>query len=720
MTPAQRRLAACSVLAFQVLCTVALGLLAARLPYDNRIDRFAVEGRDAERRFEIFRQAFGVREYFLVVLEFRGNALVQAPATGERLFRQVAALNGIQGYFSLATLVPDGTPDPDIPTPFPFLDKEHGLYTGIFEIGNAPERDRTIAEVLAIANSMLAENTGILKSLLVAGEPIVNHQLNLSSIELKTRFFPLLIVCSLILLSLLFRSLKILLVTACSVVSSLATTLGFMALSGLSLNLVTALIPALVFVLSVAMQVHVLNSMSAKRSILDGLRAKLRANLLISLTTSIGFASLTTSQVAPIVTMGKFMALGIWVIFAWTHLTHLGLSVLLKLQPVHPSLHLFDHMGEWSPYLRLIRRRVFLAIPLAAIACGTWFLTVNPKESNALMYFQSSHPIRVQTDMLQKKVTGASHMELLIRGQGVDGREAKPDWARLQNLETTLLELPHVRHVMSLNQIAGYAGKLMSVFAGSATPLPPDAVLTILRQASPKALQPFLAPDYYRIQILVDSLDRDQYLTLKAGLGQAMDDSGFGDRYLVTGTLDRVIEIQGYLLRSLSLSLGITVGTVVLVLLLLMRRSKSLAAILIPNLFPLGCMAITMWALQIKTTISSVMVFSIAFGIAVDGTIHLLDAYARYAKCDVCRAWQATLAHDARAVVLTTLVLTMGFLVFTVSSFIPTRDFGLLLGSGMVFSLFGNLFFLPMLLCERSVKDRSYQTPKKNRPLAGP
>jgi uncharacterized protein len=186
-------------------------------------------------------------------------------------------------------------------------------------------------------------------------------------------------------------------------------------------------------------------------------------------------------------------------------------------------------------------------------------------------------------------------------------------------------------------------------------------------------------------------------VTLRAAIMASLARSGFGSAH-VTGVLDRIMEIQRYLLGSLLQSLALTIVTVVALLALLLGRGTPLAALCLPNLLPLGVMAFAMWAFGIPTTISSVMVFSVAFGIAVDDTIHLIHTYRRCPEVSHAERWARTLAEDARAVTLTTLVLTFGFTVLVTSSFLPTQHFGVLMCCGMIAALVGDLVLLPGML----------------------
>ena len=195
--------------------------------------------------------------------------------------------------------------------PFPF--QVANFYTAVFEID--PQESSPIPALIERLDEIEARSADWLEAITLTGEPVVNHLLNQSSLDIRDRLFPLLTVLSLLLLGGLFRCFRVLTATALAVGASLATAMGLLHLMGESMNLVTTLIPVLIFVLSVAMQVHILIAVAEKDQLLEGIATKLRANLLVTTTTSIGFGSLMTSQVLPLAVMGRYMAISMWIIF---------------------------------------------------------------------------------------------------------------------------------------------------------------------------------------------------------------------------------------------------------------------------------------------------------------------------------------------------------------------------------------------------------------------
>lgn len=678
------------LLLFQLGSTAYLGWRGLRLPFDNRIDRFAVENQEVERSYGIFKSAFAAPEYVLVLIEPKERLPQKRWPQAESLFEQLSKQHGVAAYQSLATTIPAGIDFQLEALPFPFINKDRTCYAAIFEWRDGPSRQEDLQAFLDFTQQQEMTRDAFRK-IVVAGEPIVNHQLNHSSQEVKNRFFPLLIGFSLCFLAWLFRSWKVLLTAGLAIASALTWTLGLMALLNEPLNLVTTLIPALIFVLAVAMQVHVLIGIGYQRDLLKGVKSKIPPNFLVAFTTSLGFGSLMLSQVQPITTMGRFMAMGIWIIFIWSHLTHWGISRILALQVQVPQLPYFSRLIRSPRYSSFSKQRIWLFVFAGFILLGGWWLPKNPTESNGLMYFHPGHPIRQTTHYLQTHLTGASQLELLLPAQGHGG-----DWPRdfepLARLEAQIRHMPGVRHILS--------PQIFASFASNISPLPMDATAGyhFLAQTQAALLDSYRTPDYYRIQLIVDSLDRHAYDRLHDALTSALANTAWHDQAIITGPLSRIIEIQRYLLTSLSKSLGITVGFVLLLMMIFLRVWRSPGLILLPNLLPLAFMVLMMGILGIKTTISSVMVFSIAFGIAVDDTIHLLHTYFKRPEPQFWDRWQATFLRDAKAISLTSLVLASGFLILVTSSFSPTRDFGLLMAIGMVSALLSDLACLPILL----------------------
>jgi hypothetical protein len=133
----------------------------------------------------------------------------------------------------------------------------------------------------------------------------------------------------------------------------------------------------------------------------------------------------------------------------------------------------------------------------------------------------------------------------------------------------------------------------------------------------------------------------------------------------------------------------------------LLFRSRVLTVIsLLPNVIPLLIVAGTMGIAGITLKPSTALIFSLAFGIAVDDTIHFLAKYRFLRESGLARdpAIRKTLGETGKAILFTSLILMSGFLVFTLSSFGGTVNMGALTALTLGVALISNLFLLPALL----------------------
>ena len=141
------------------------------------------------------------------------------------------------------------------------------------------------------------------------------------------------------------------------------------------------------------------------------------------------------------------------------------------------------------------------------------------------------------------------------------------------------------------------------------------------------------------------------------------------------------------------------------------RSFRMILISLIPNLLPLIVTAGMMGFLGVPIKPSTILVFSIAFGISVDDTIHFLAKYRQELKANnwrIKRSVYAALRETAVSMFYTSIVLFFGFSVFMISSFGGTVALGGLVSATLLFAMLANLLLLPSLLLslEKSIANK--------------
>jgi hypothetical protein len=185
------------------------------------------------------------------------------------------------------------------------------------------------------------------------------------------------------------------------------------------------------------------------------------------------------------------------------------------------------------------------------------------------------------------------------------------------------------------------------------------------------------------------------------------------ERYTVSVTGKALVFQKGtkYLVNNLIISLSLAILLIAIFMAWMFRSLRMILVSLIPNLLPLIITAGLMGLLGVPIKPSTILVFSIAFGISVDDTIHFL---AKYRQELIANNWKikksvyAALRETGVSMFYTSIVLFFGFSVFTISSFGGTVALGALVSATLLFAMLANLLLLPSLLLslERSIANK--------------
>lgn len=188
----------------------------------------------------------------------------------------------------------------------------------------------------------------------------------------------------------------------------------------------------------------------------------------------------------------------------------------------------------------------------------------------------------------------------------------------------------------------------------------------------------------------------DSTFAINAGIGKV----DITDDTKITGTTKIFTKGNDYLIRNLLQSLLIAFVVIAILMALLFRSPKMVLVSLIPNFMPLLITAAVMGYFGIALKPSTALIFSVAFGIAVDDTIHYLARYrlARKTGDGVAKAVSNSFKDTGVSMIYTSIILFFGFIIFAFSSYGGTKALGQLTSLTLAVALFSNLLFLPSLL----------------------
>lgn len=562
----------------------------------------------------------------------------------------------------------------------------------------------------------------------LTGLPVVNGILNDSSREILQYFFPLLLIFSLVLLALSFRNpegvvLPLAFVAICEL--GLLSVMGYL---GVRLNFVLAVLPPLLFVISLATAVHLLvghrearQGLATHQAVVATYQDKGWAVFWTGVTTLVGFGSLALSQVGPVRSLGIWSAVGI----AWMTVAAFAVYPALLATPFRravvkvPDRRLDSALGYWGRKWAewAVRRRT--AIGITALAIGFLALLGIPRlkiESNALHYLPAGHPARVDIEALESSGIGMGAVELILKQAGdpkaqgggtIDFQEVDT-LGRLSMLAVDLREEPLVFGAVGAGDLLDDAVRQVSANLTAAVRVVRQKVLEkiLTEPEGRRQLARFLTPDgrSARITLLTPIVGYERLEPLLETVGAMARDSFPEAEVVVTGQYPLLLSVQRYLFKTLAVSLIVTLFAVSIIFYFILRSLRLTLLVLAPNLWPVAGVLGFMGWFQVPLDIATVMVAPVILGLAVDDTIHTLGHFRELApRVGASEAVAATLQRTAPAYVITGLILAAGFGVCSLSDFAPTARFGSLAALGIVLAVLGDLFLLPVVLSGASL-----------------
>jgi len=488
---------------------------------------------------------------------------------------------------------------------------------------------------------------------------------------------------------------------ACVLVS-LIWTMGVVGFVGIPLNVITSLLPAVIMVVSVSVVIHLVNQFIDE--VEDGARGPQAvenavghvgtACLLTSVTNAMGFFSLPVIQAPAIQEFGAFAGLGVLLAFVAT-MTFAPL-VLLRIGRVPPTRWrhlkegrvetLLDRLTVW---VAAHRGMVFLGVVLvlAVMVPGIWQITEGTDIVRAL---KRDAPLRVSSEFIDQRLTGAHSLEFLVHMASGEAATSPATIRQILAFSRWLRAQPGVTAVLSpWEPLRGVRAELLAdddQLKVLATLLPLGFPLDAWLAANGQAL---------RISARVTALDSERFLDLADRARQqaaemALQVQVTGSNYLLAQMSRVLVHNQ---LSSLACAVVMILGTITIAL----RSWKMGLVAAIPNLLPTVMIFGLMGWFGIELSTATTMIASVALGLFVDDTIHLLYLYRHEKKAGrmTFDAIEYALHHAGRAVIFTSLILTLGFWTGLLGSFKPTIYFSFLMGLTMLLSVVTELLVTP-------------------------
>ncbi len=525
-------------------------------------------------------------------------------------------------------------------------------------------------------------------------------------------------------LAVLFRRLAGVVLPVITVVFSVITTLAIMVLLDVAITIPTQILPSFLLAVGVGYSVHILAIFYQQRragadvesAIVFALGHSGLAILMTSLTTAGGLLSFSVAEIAPIAEFGIFAPLGVLIALVFTLVFLPALLAVFPMRPESssdsrdgsPSQRLLMRTGkfanEHAPSITLVTAGMIVVAVLGALQIEF--------AHDPISWFPEDNRFRIANDVINDELRGSMFLEVLVdsgRDNGIKDPELLHRLDRIRQYgEALLVEDVQVGKTVSIVDVVKETNRALNENLDEFYRIPDDPLLVA------QELLLFENSGSDDLEDLVDSGFSVARMTLKVSMADAIQYQAFIENIdrefskILGGTAELsftgVMKIMGDTINAVIISMAktylVAFAIITPLMVLLIGRVRIGLVAMIPNLTPiiftLGLMGWTGIPLDAFT----LLVGSIAIGLAVDDTIHFMHHFRHYYEKtgSVSQGISETLRSTGQALLYTTIVLSSGFFIYMLASMQNLFYFGLLTGLTILLAFLCDVILAPALI----------------------
>ena len=518
-------------------------------------------------------------------------------------------------------------------------------------------------------------------------------------------------------------------------VSAIFTT-GIFGMFGWEVTVISSNYIALQLIITISTVIHLVVSYrefyakhpkySQNQLIYLTLRDKFSPSFWAIFTTVIGFSSLMSADIKPVIMLGIMMSAGISVSLVLAFLLFGSVNAnLKKLAPVRT----FENSFKFTKYcanLALNSRKIIYVVCVLVVCFGVYGISKIKVENSFIGYFKESTQIRQGMQIIDTKLGGTIPVDVIVKFKESEPKqesgEEKDDFeSEFENDAKSAKYWFNSYHTRSAEKVHDYLKE--QNFVGNVSSLATlikaikelnngvsdDFLLAAMYEKLPLEYKNILLSPYVSVENdelrfslrIIDSdseLRRNEFLKeLRAGLAKLTKNDNVSIE--VAGMMVLYNNMLQNLLSSQVDTFGLTVAILFVIFCFVFRSIKLATIAIVSNLIPLCTLFGVMGFFGIPLDVMSITIAAISIGIGVDDIIHYIHRFKEELLTkDVFESIKAAHTSIGYAMYYTSFTIFLGFSVMITSNFIPTIYFGLLTDLVMVFMLLGALIILPSLI----------------------
>jgi len=627
----------------------------------------------------------------------------------------------------------------------PFYDhvlynKETGtIQTAIYldqKIVNSKVREQFVFKVLNPAIEQFEKDTGL--DVRVSGMPYIRTMNAQNIIDEIGIFVGLALFITSLIFWLFFRSYRATFITMLVVSIGVVWAFGFIGWFQYEISVLMALIPPLIIVIGVPNAIFLINKYQQEvkkhgnqAKSLQRVISKIgNATLMTNITTASGFATFIFTNSQLLNEFGIIASINILAIF---FLSLFIIPIIYSFMHKPKERHLEHLERKWIDAIvnwmenTVRHHRIAIYISTVCIIIVSIIGVYKIQVSGSLIEDMPKGK-QFYKDILffENEFGGIMPLEILIDTKKKKGVMNLSTLKRMNKLEEEIDEIPELSKTISVLNMVRYSKQAFYNGNPKYYQLPTEQeknfILAYTKNsgADSDMLKNFVdsTGQYARMTTFMRDIGTDKMELIEERIQLKVNKVFPEERFDVSLTGKALVFLKGtnYLVKNLVISLSLAILLISIFMAWMFRSYKMILISLIPNMLPLLITAGLMGYLGVPIKPSTILVFSIAFGISVDDTIHFL---AKYRQELIAHKWQvrksvyAALRETGVSMFYTSVVLFFGFLIFTVSSFGGTKALGGLVSVTLLFAMVANLLLLPSLLLSLESKIANKKTFKK-------
>jgi predicted RND superfamily exporter protein len=591
------------------------------------------------------------------------------------------------------------------------------------EIVNTAERKTFIIETLIPKIDKFEKSTGI--DLRVSGMPYI-RTINAENMKGEIGLF---IGAALLITSLIFffffRSFRATFISICILLFGVMWSFGTLGLFKYKITILTAIIPPLIIVIGITNCIFLINKYQQEIKLHKNQAKALQrviskigvATLMTNLTTAVGFATFMITGNELLYEFGLVTSINVITVYL---LTLLIVPIIYSFMPMPKEKHLYhlskNYLSSVLGWVEKVvkTKRTYIYTVYVLLLLFSVVGVMQMKVSGSLIgEMPKSASFFKDILFYEKEFNGVMPLEIMINTKHKKGVMKLSTMKKMDELQKTIEQIPELSKPVSVVNLVKYSKQAFYNGNPEYYELPTSQeqvfILSYAKNATKNNKDNLMKSyvdstgQYARITTYMKDIGTKEMANIEEKLKTKIEEIFPKERYEVTLTGKALVFQKGtsYLINNLIESLIFAILLIAGLMAYMFRSAKMIFVSVITNILPLCITSGLMGYLGIPLKPSTILVFSIAFGISVDNAIQFMAKYRHDLKMNngkIKKSVFSALQETGVSTFYTSIVLIFGFAIFTLSSFSGTVALGGLISCTLLFAMFANLLVLPALV----------------------